>query len=150
MEFVMTDYHGHHVPLAGPDDAGEWFDEQASLIMPHGGRGQTIWFGPVDAPAQLRVDVDIDAGRAALRWADGSYGVQLDPTVPITVLESPDSATIDVPAWLARTDCSTAGLAVAEYVSTGHRPACVTWSLPADRERTKRREGIPHQVGSSG
>ncbi|ROO63041.1 immunity protein Imm1 of predicted polymorphic toxin system [Micromonospora sp. Llam0] len=134
MKFVMTDYHGHRELLAGPDDAGEWFDEQASSIMPHGGCGQTIWFGPAEAPPKLRIDVDIDVGRAALRWSDGSYGVQLDPTVPIAVLESPESGTRDVSAWLARVSVDTARQAVVEYVSTGQRPACLTWSsAPPER-----------------
>lgn len=91
MKFVMTDYHGHREPLAGPDDAGEWFDEQASSIMPHGGCGQTMWFGPSDASPELRIDVD-------------------------------------VPGWLARVGVDTARQAVVEYVSTGQRPTCLTWS----------------------
>lgn len=133
MTFVMSDYHGHREELSGPADAGEWFDEQADMVMPHGGSGQVIWFGPAGGPAELRVDVDVEAGRAALRWTvDGTYAVELDPGSPITVLESPDSGLVTVPAWLARVRPATARAAVLEYVTTGRRPHLLTWMSEKD------------------
>lgn len=126
--FVMFDYHGHPVELSDPADAGEWFDEQAGSIMPHGGAGQVIWCGPADGPPELRIDVDIDVDRAALRWtADGAHGVEFGPVAPITVLESPDGGLVTVPAELVRVSAATARRAVVEYVATGRRPTCVDW-----------------------
>jgi hypothetical protein len=71
MTFVMRDYHGHEEELRDPVEASEAFDDQASSIMPRGEPGQVLWFGPVDGPPAIRVDIDIDRGRAAMR-CDGS------------------------------------------------------------------------------
>lgn len=125
----MSDYHGHREELSGPADAGEWFDEQAWSIMGHGGSGQVILFGPQAGPVELRVDVDVEVGRAALRWiADETYAVELEPEGPITVLESADGGLVTVPAELARVSAATARRAVMEYVATGQRPTSVTWA----------------------
>jgi len=133
LTFAMLDYHGHREKLSGPADAADWFDEQAGTIMSHGGSGQVIWFGPVDGATELRVDIDVDADRAALRWlADGAHAVEFDPVAPITVLESPDTGLITVPASLARVTAATARRAVVEYVTTGQRPTCVTWVQEPD------------------
>jgi hypothetical protein len=129
MTFVMSDYHSHREDLAGPAEAGEWFDEQVASIMPHGGCGQVIRYGPADGPEMLRVDVDLDEQRAALRWVpDGSFAVEHDPVGPITVLESPDRGLVAVPAHLARVSVATARRAVVEYVATGQRPTGMEWA----------------------
>jgi hypothetical protein len=90
MTVVMRDYHGHQEELRDPVEAGEAFDDQASSIMPHGEPGQVLWFGPADGVPAIRVDIDIDRGRAAMRWIeDGTYAVDLEPGGPITVMEPP-------------------------------------------------------------
>ncbi|WP_239313173.1 Imm1 family immunity protein [Plantactinospora mayteni] len=129
---MMWDFHGHRTDLSGPADAGERFDEQAESIMSYGGSGQVLWFGPADGSAELRVDVDIDVDRAALRWTtDGRYAVELEPGVPITVLESPDTGLVTVPGELARVTVATARRAVVEYVTAGRRPTSLTWAPTA-------------------
>ncbi|SRR6266511_290126 len=128
MTVVMSDYHGHRQELADLVDAGKRFDEQAEAIMPHGGSGQAIWFGLSDEPEVLRVDIDIDTGRAALRWLpDGSHAVELQPDQPITVLESADWGPVTVPADLARVSIATARTAVMQYAATEQRPTSVQW-----------------------
>ena len=128
MTVVMRDYHGHQEELRDPVDAGEWFDDQVSSIMPHGEPGQVLWFGPADGPPAIRVDIDIDRGRAAMRWiADGTYAIDLEPEVAITVMESTDGGLATVPASVARVRPETVRVAVIEYVTTGHRPTSVTW-----------------------
>ena len=62
---VMTDCFGDSVILPNPSEAAKLFDEQTGLIMPTGTPGQTIWIGADDNRKILRVDIDIDAGRAA-------------------------------------------------------------------------------------
>src|SRR3712207_3896920 len=89
MTVVMRDYHGHQEELRDPAEAGDVFDDQVSSIMPHGEPGQALWFGPTDGAPAIRVDIDIDRGRAAMRWIeDGTYAVDLEPDEPITVMES--------------------------------------------------------------
>jgi immunity protein Imm1 of predicted polymorphic toxin system len=128
MTYVMRDYHGHDEELSDPVQAGEWFDEQTASIMPNGTSGQAIWFGPADSPAVLRIDIDIDAGRAAMRWLpDNSYAIELELADPIIVIESPDSGPLTIAADLARVRPATARRAVIEYVSNGQRPESVSW-----------------------
>jgi hypothetical protein len=130
MTVVMRDYHGHQEELRDPAEAGECFDDQVSSIMPHGEPGQVLWFGPADGAPAIRVDIDIDRGRAAMRWIqDGTYAVDLDPGVPITVMESADGGLVTVPAGVARVRPETVRAAVIEYVTTGHRPTVVTWHV---------------------
>jgi hypothetical protein len=77
----------------------------------------------------LRVDIDTEAGRAAVTWLpDGSYGVELPPTTPITVYWYVDAPPVDIPAKYARVSTATATNAVRQYVATGERPTCVTWT----------------------
>ena len=128
MTVVMSDYHGHTQDLTDGRDAGKLFAEQARLLLPHGGSGQAIWFGTPDNPEILRVDIDVDAGLAALRWLpDGSHAVELEPGPSITVLENPDWGPVTIPAELARVRAATAHAAVIEYATTGQRPTCVQW-----------------------
>lgn len=92
---LLRDYHGHAFELADADadadteDAGRRFDEQVETIMPHGGCGQTLTIGTRDQP-DLRVDIDIDADRAAVRWLpDGSYAADREPDTPCTSHRTP-------------------------------------------------------------
>ncbi|WP_233606741.1 Imm1 family immunity protein [Micromonospora sp. Llam0] len=125
---MMMDYHGHREPLPDPGRAAESFADQAESIMAHGGTGQTIWIGPMGGPAQLRIDIDTRVNRAAVCWLpDGTRGIEREPGGPITVVESPDSGLVTVPAILARASVAAAGRAVAEYAATGRRPTCLTW-----------------------
>jgi Immunity protein Imm1 len=104
------------------------FHEQAEAIMPTGTAGQTIWVGTEEDRKILRVDVDIDAGRAALRWmSDGAHAVELPVGHPLSVLERMGREPVTIPAELTRVSPATARAAVAEFVATGRRPTCVTW-----------------------
>jgi hypothetical protein len=83
MTYVMTDHLAHRGELSDPAQAGESFDEAARAILPHGGSGQILWIGPQSADNHLRVDNDIEAGRAALTWLpDDTVGVDLEPGPP--------------------------------------------------------------------
>lgn len=124
---LLRDYHGHVYKVTSPEDAGHRFDEQTETIMPHGGCGQTLTIG-TDHGAVLRIDIDIDAGRAALRWLpDGSYATEAEPDTPITVYESPDTGLMEIPAELARVTPAVARAAVVEYTATGQRPTNIHW-----------------------
>ncbi|MFV2110277.1 Imm1 family immunity protein [Micromonospora sp. LOL_015] len=131
---MMMDYHGHREPLPDPGRAAESFADQAESIMAHGGTGQTIWIGPVNGQPQLRIDVDTHVNRAAVCWLpDGTRGIEREPVGPITVVESPDSGLVTVPAILARVSVAATGRAVAEYTATGRRPTCLTWQTEHQR-----------------
>ncbi|MGC5054601.1 Imm1 family immunity protein [Micromonospora sp. DT48] len=114
--------------MTSPDDAGHWFDEQTQTVMPHGGCGQTLTIGTDDKPV-LRIDIDIDADRAAVQWLpDGSYATEHEPDTPITVYESPDTGLIDIAPELARVTPATARAALLEYATTRQRPITIGWS----------------------
>ena len=131
MTFVMLDYHGHTYELTDAAAAGSEFDEQAAGITSTGKSGQVILFQPASGPPHLRVDIDIDAGRAAVRWLpDDSYAVELPRAAPLSVLASADGGIVEVPAELARVSAATARRLVTEYVSSGRRPASVSWTQP--------------------
>src|SRR5215218_1271807 len=90
-------------PLPDADAVGEFFDKRSMRIASHGRRANTYWFAPVGAEDVLRLDLDYDAGRAALRWLpDGTHAIELDAADPIVVLESSDYDVVTVPAALAR------------------------------------------------
>src|SRR5829696_5845031 len=87
--------------LNGPDAARAFLDEQSTMIAPHGRRAQAFWFAPDTADDVVRLDIDYDAGRAALRWLpDGTHGIELDPADPIIVLETSDTPPATIPAEL--------------------------------------------------
>jgi hypothetical protein len=49
-----------------------------SRIATHGKHAGSYWFGPSGADDALRLDVDYDAGRAALCWLpDSSHAIEL-------------------------------------------------------------------------
>jgi hypothetical protein len=113
-----------------PDAASavKFLELQSTLIAVHGVRAAAFWFGPTDGDDALRLDVDYDNGRAALRWfPDHSHAVEFDPVGPIVVMESSDWEVVTIPADLARVSVETAHRAVTEYVTTGRRPTCVRW-----------------------
>jgi hypothetical protein len=97
---VMTNiaFQQHH--LSGPAEAGEVFDEAIGRPGPAGGYGQSLYYGPIghwgpfdERPEEaddVRVDIDVDEGRAAVTWlADDSYAVELPPQGPLTVAVHP-------------------------------------------------------------
>lgn len=128
MTAVLSDYHGHTSLLADAQQAAKVFDEQSEEIMPTGTSGQTIWVGTETDRKILRVDIDIDQERAALRWLpNGTHAIELPPTRAIAVLERIGHGSVTIPPELARVSPETARTAVAEYVATGQRPICVIW-----------------------
>ncbi|WP_428962261.1 Imm1 family immunity protein [Micromonospora fluostatini] len=128
MTLQLRDYHGHPYDLPDPEEAGRRFDEQVEAVMPHGGCGQTLTIGPAGQPV-LRVDIDIDADRAAARWMpDNTYATAVDTADGITVYESPDAGLVEIPAAVVRLDRATARRLVVEYAATGQRPAIVSWT----------------------
>jgi len=128
MTYVMTDHLCHPVEISYPAEAGQHYDRATEKILPHGRSSQSLFFGRTDGVHELRVDVDPDVGRAAVRWlSDGTHGVELEPDGPIVVMWSVDDALETVPAELARVSTATARRAVTEYVATGKRPRCVEW-----------------------
>src|SRR5438874_8662857 len=128
MTAVMRDCFGHIERLPNPEEAAKSFDWQSEQIMPSGRSGQAIWIGTEEDTDILRVDVDVDEGRAALCWlADGSHAVELEPGPDIETYESQDGEIAHIPGLLARVSPATARAAAAEFVATGKRPTCVTW-----------------------
>jgi hypothetical protein len=114
--------------LPDADAVGDFFDKRSMRIAPHGRRANAYWFAPAGEQDVLRLDLDYDAGRAALRWLpDGTHAIELDVAEPIVVLESSDYDVVTIPAALARVSLDTARRAVIEYVRTGQRPVCVEW-----------------------
>ena len=109
-------------------EAAAFFNDQSTLIFPHGGRAAAYWFAPAGAEDVVRLDIDYDNGRAALRWLpDATYAVESDVIGPIVVLESSDCDVVTIPAELARVSVDTAHQAVIEYISTDQKPTCVRW-----------------------
>lgn len=137
----IGDYYGNRYEVSDAAGAAEHFDHISTAFLPHGERGQTIYLGRVgDAEelhrdmdltgeaVELRVDIDVDAGRAALRWRpDPSYGVELEPAGPLAVQEVDLGGLITVPAALARVSPAMARRAAIEYVTTGRQPTGVEW-----------------------
>src|SRR5437762_6976660 len=116
MTYVMTGHLAYTEALpADPARVGEVFDDVVSEILPHGGSGQSLWFGPEGADEDLRVDIDVDVDRAALTWlADDTIGIELEPGRPIIVMWSIDAPKVTVPGTLARVSIDTARRAVIE------------------------------------
>jgi hypothetical protein len=128
MTAVLSDYHGHAYPLADVREAGKRFDWQADLIMPTGTPGQVLWVGTDDNRKILRVDIDVDQGRAALRWLpDGTHAVDLEPGPSIETYATSDGELAHIPGSLARVSPATARQVVTEFVATERKPTCVTW-----------------------
>lgn len=124
--------------LSDTDAVAAFVDKQALRIAPHGGRANAYWFAPASSDEDvLRLDLDYDTGRAALRWLpDGSHAVELRVAGPIVVLESSDYDVVTILAELARVSVETARRAVVEYIATGQRPTCVAWESGTPPVRT--------------
>lgn len=120
--------------LADAEAVAEFFTDRQSAWAPHGARANAYWFAPTgDNPHVLRLDIDYDNQRAALRWLpDATHAVELDTAGPIVVLETSDRDVVTIPAQLARVSVDTAHRAVAEYVTTGQKPTCVRWAAERD------------------
>jgi hypothetical protein len=141
----IGDYYGNRYEVSDAAGTAEHFDHISTGFPPHGDRGQTIYLGRVDSAeelaadlddgsVELRVDIDVDAERAALRWLPGGvYGVELAPAGPLAVMERELGGLITVPAELARVGPATARRAAIEYVVTGRRPTGVEWVTEARR-----------------
>ncbi|GAA0951554.1 Imm1 family immunity protein [Virgisporangium aurantiacum] len=115
--------------LPDGDAVREFFDQRREAFAPHGGRANAYWFAPVGADDVLRLDIDYDNGRAALRWLpDGTHAEEFDQVGPIVVMESSDYDVVTIPAELARVSADTAHGAVTEYITTGAKPASVEWA----------------------
>jgi Immunity protein Imm1 len=114
--------------LPNVDAAVKFLGERPLRIATHGKRAASYWFAPTGADDVLRLDIDYDAERAALRWLpDGSHAIEVPEGESIVVMESSDCDVVTIPAELARVSVQTAHRAVVEYVSTGQRPRCVEW-----------------------
>ena len=129
MTHFMIDHLAHRTPLVDPAQAGAVFDDAVQEILPHGGCGQTLWLGSENADPELRIDIDIEADRAAVTWlSDASIGVELEPGPPITVMSSVDEPLTMIPAERARVRAATARQLVIEYLTTGTKPNTVAWT----------------------
>lgn len=116
--------------LADVSAAEAFLEQRPMRYAQHGGRANAYWFAPTGDDADvLRLDIDYDRGRAALRWLpDGTHAVELDATEPIVVLESSDYDVVTISAELARVSIDTAHHAVIEYIATGQKPTRVRWA----------------------
>lgn len=89
--------------------------------MPHGRSGQSLWLGPQDGDAEVRLDIDVGAGRAALTWLpDGPTGVELPPGKAITDIWSLDQPLVTVPGAVAHVSTAMARSAIIEYLFHGN------------------------------
>jgi hypothetical protein len=121
--------------ITDPAEAQEALEEAWSRYYPHGGRGIVIRFGDTDAgekAARLRVDIDINEGRAALHWLpDGTYAIEPDVPAhprPLVVGDSPYEPAVTVPGGCARVTPGAALRAVVQFAETGHQPAGLIWA----------------------
>src|SRR4029077_6536502 len=88
---TITDCFGDNDTLSDPQEAAKLFDELTVRIMPTGRPGQAIWFGTEDNPEILRIAIDTEEGRAALRWLpDGTHAVELEPGPAIETYATDD------------------------------------------------------------
>lgn len=136
---VWWDVCGENVTDGADAAALVW--ELLGRVQPYGGHGFRCWWGaPVTGDRRtgsvLQVDIDGDAGRAALCWLPTNE-IGVDPDVAphhqdITVTVTSDEAPIHVAAAHARVTPGTAIAAIAEYVDTGQKPTRVTWIPPTE------------------
>ncbi len=117
--------------IASPEDAPAVIQEATSRLYPHGGRGITIRIGDgEEADAPRRIEVDTEAGRAAVSW-NGVPGIEpgVEPAQPLTVGDDPYEAPVMIPAERARVSPAMAIQAAEEYARTGQRPECLEWAV---------------------
>ncbi|GIG62591.1 hypothetical protein Lfu02_69630 [Longispora fulva] len=137
---VMYDHNGVAYELTSPNDAGEQFDQQTQRILRDGRSAHTLWWGTSDQgpdprgdvnvdSLRLRIDIDPEMGRAAVRWLpDGTHVQELEPTTTLTVIESADAADVIIPAELAVVSIPTARTIAVSFAADGQRPTGVSWS----------------------
>jgi hypothetical protein len=119
-------------PLASAEEAEAFIAEQLQMVNPHGTHSVTLWFGPEGTKRRdmpLRIDLDPEAGAAAVRWLpDGLIAVDpgLEPR-DITVCESSDRPLVTIPAALARTSIDTAQQIAVGYIRADRRPTNIQW-----------------------
>lgn len=114
------------------DDVRQFLTDSADKVNNWGTRGMSYLLGPADDEVDdfpLRIDVDPDAGAAAIRWLPDNLVAVTDyhHGAPIHVLEDSGDPLVEIPAELVRATINTAKTAAAEYVDTGQRPASLTW-----------------------
>lgn len=124
------------VEIADPAEAQEALEEAWGRYYPHGGRGIVVRFGDTGAGEQaapLRVDIDINQGRAVLHWLpDSTYAIEPDiPAHPraLVVGDSPYEPAERVSGDYARVTPGAALRAVVEFAQTGARPTGLKWAV---------------------
>jgi hypothetical protein len=128
MRYTFTEINRNSDTISSVDEALELFDLRAYTLVWDDIMGQSMWFAPADGDDELRVDIDLNAELAMLTWLpDGTYGIELEPTAPLTIVWYADAPPVTIPAELARVSPETARQAVTEYITTGVRPTCVRW-----------------------
>lgn len=124
--------------LATPEEAAAFIDEQLAMVNPHDTHSVTLWFGPEGSKRRdmpLRVDLDPEAGAAAVRWTPEGL-VAVEPGFEardIMVCESSDKALAAIPASLACTSVATARRIAVDYVREGAMPTGIVWRPIEDR-----------------
>ncbi|MGH8794282.1 MAG: Imm1 family immunity protein [Stackebrandtia sp.] len=121
--------------MSSPGEVERFLTERAEMYNNWGTRGMTYWIGPHDTDdAPLRIDMDPDAGAAAVRWLpDGGVGIKAgyQHGQPLKVCESSDEELMTIPAELVCASIDAAQRAAVEYVRTGQRPANLEWTTPS-------------------
>ncbi|GAB1640223.1 Imm1 family immunity protein [Krasilnikovia sp. MM14-A1259] len=118
--------------------AVDYLDELSRAIWPNGGRAVTLQVGqwPDLENAPLRISMDYDAGRAAVRWVpDGGWGVE--PNVAphhedLHVLVDSHEPVETIAACKARVTPGGVRRAMWEYATTGQRPSSLEWRAELD------------------
>lgn len=120
--------------ITEPADAQEALEEAWARYYPHGGRGISIRFGDTESgegSAPLRVDIDLNEGRARVVWLPtGEFGAEPDLPPhprPLLVGLSPYDEPTSVSGGEARVTPGAALRAVGEYAEDGQRPRCLHW-----------------------
>jgi hypothetical protein len=119
-------------PLATAEETAAFIDEQLKMVNPHGTHSVTLWLGPEGAKRRdmpLRLDIDPEAGAAAVRWIPDGL-VAVEPEVEprdLSVCESSDKPLVTIPANVARTSIETARQIAIDYVTTDAMPSRIVW-----------------------
>ncbi|MBT8226309.1 MAG: hypothetical protein HKP61_03490 [Dactylosporangium sp.] len=120
-------------PVADAATLADILDPTQAGFAMHGARAFAYFIAPEeDADAVLRIDLDHDRDRAAIRWLpDATHGIEphadSQPVEPIEVWEAYQGI-VTIPAKILTVSATMARRAAAEYVTTGQRPASLTWT----------------------
>ncbi len=122
--------------IADPAEAQEALEDAWGRYYPHGGRGVSVFFGATEAgesAAPLRVDIDINEGRARLLWVPTGAlarepGIPAHPR-PLVVGQSPYDKAVSVPGDEALVTPGAALRAVVEYAESGQQPGSLEWAV---------------------